>query len=64
MELDMVQYQRLWNEKDVRKYAGFKSRNTLYTAIREGLPVIRQGRLLRFSPQSVIEFFKNKEEVI
>jgi len=49
--------------EDVMQYAGLKSRNSVYRQIENGLPVVRCGRLLRFRPESVRDFFAGKEEV-
>ncbi|OHD67211.1 MAG: hypothetical protein A2W19_11780 [Spirochaetes bacterium RBG_16_49_21] len=56
------QQSQLWTEKQVREYAQIKSRNKIYNAIAEGLPVIRTGRLVRFRPESVVAFFEGKEQ--
>jgi hypothetical protein len=55
---------RLWTEKDVKQFAGFKSRATLYKAIGKGLPVIRFGEgncLLRFNPITTKRWFAGQE---
>lgn len=52
---------KLWTMKDVQQYGSFRSRNKVYDAIRDGLPVIRTGRLIRFNPERVIEYFNSKE---
>lgn len=48
---------------DVMRFAGLKSRNSVYRQIEQGLPVVRCGRLLRFRPESVREYFSNLETV-
>lgn len=39
------------------------SRPTVYTLIREGLPVIRFGKAVRFAPGSVGRFVAQREQI-
>ena len=51
----------LWTIEDVKRFGKFRSRNKIYDAIRDGLPVIRTGRSIRFRPESVVQYFNSKE---
>jgi len=52
---------RLWRIEDVMQYAGIRSRNTVYKAIRRGLPVIKLEGIIRFNPETVKSFFNGLE---
>ena len=51
----------LWTITELMQFAKIKSRNTVYSMINEGLPVIKVNRILRFNPESVKSFFDKME---
>lgn len=50
----------LCNQDDLMKKLKIKSRNTLYLWRKRGMPVIKQGRSIRFDYPDVLNWLKNK----